>query len=145
LQSGYRFGDSHDLAELIGEEGIKRLLEIVCDAYDMLSKNHCVQSRMSEDEITELLFKEVQFIWMSSALETVYPINQKIDRTYAKNRGRPPTIDFCFRDRYVKEASLVSNVSYWPRATIDYTKNILKMDYSATFKENIAQEVLQDR
>lgn len=110
VQESYKFGSPHDLAAQIGEEGITKLLEIVCDAYhtlckNTLCKNHGVGSRMSEDEITEELFKEIVFIWSRSSItETIRPINQKIDRTNAKNKGRPPTIDFCFRDSWVQDA-----------------------------------------
>jgi hypothetical protein len=94
-----------DLAEQIGEQGVSNLLKIVCDAYQELCGNHNIKQEMSEDEITEELFKEVVLIWSKSSItETIRPINQKIDRTSAKPRGRPPTIDFCFRDKWVSEA-----------------------------------------
>ena len=59
---------------------------------------------MSEDEITEELVKEMNVIWSGSRItKSLVPISQKIDKTLAKNRGRSPTIDICFRDRWEKE------------------------------------------
>lgn len=105
FQESYRLGNPYDLAEQIGEDGIAKLLALVCDAYDMLYKHKIVKLGMSEDEITEELFKEIQIVWrVSSIPQTIVPINQKIDKTFGKDRGKPPTIDFCFRDRWVKEA-----------------------------------------
>jgi hypothetical protein len=96
---------AYDLAEQIGEQGVSSLLEIVCDAYQDLCKKHNIKQAMSEDEITEELFNDVVFAWSNSAItETIRPIHQKIDKTFAKARGRPPTIDFCFRDSWVREA-----------------------------------------
>ena len=105
LQESYRIGSPDYLAKQLGERGITRLLEIVCSAYAILYENRTVEPEMSEDEITEELFKEIVFVWSKSSIpKTVIPINQKIDKANAKDRGRPPTIDFCFRDRWVKEA-----------------------------------------
>ena len=105
LQRSHRFGSADDLARKLGEKGIISILEIVCAAYTILYKNQLVKPEMSEDEITEELFKEIVFAWKTSSItETVIPINQKIDKNQARDRGKPPTIDFCFRDRWVKEA-----------------------------------------
>lgn len=105
FQDGYRFGSAYDLAARIGPDGITRLLEIVCDAYDMLCKNNTIKKEMSEDDITEELFKEIVIIWCeSSTTNSIVPINQKSDKTFSKDVGKPPTIDFCFRDRYVRES-----------------------------------------
>ncbi|WXG46139.1 MAG: hypothetical protein WED05_05660 [Candidatus Atabeyarchaeum deiterrae] len=105
LQEGYRTGSPFDLAKHLGDKGITRLLEIVCEAYTTLYRNRIVKPQMSEDEITEELFKEVNIAWSASSVPpAVVPINQKIDREHAKDRGKPPTIDFCFRDRWEKEA-----------------------------------------
>lgn len=105
FEESYRVGNPYDLAVKIGEDGITKLLGLVCAAYDTLYKHDIVKSGMSEDDITEELFKEIQVVWhVSSTLQTFIPINQKIDRNLAKDKGRPPTIDFCFRDRWVKEA-----------------------------------------
>jgi len=101
----YSYGDPSDLAQQIGEEGISYLLGIVCDAYQRLYEKHNIKQKMSEDEITEELFVEVEFVWSRSSItETIRPMCQKGDRTHAKIKGRPPTIDFCFRDSWVGEA-----------------------------------------
>jgi hypothetical protein len=100
----YRSGSPYDLAQQIGESGITKLLEVVCHAYSNLCENHLIITEMSEDEITEEIFKELVYVYHESSVpRTLIPVNQKIDTTLAKNRGRPPTIDFCFRDRWVKE------------------------------------------
>lgn len=105
FQDSHRFGSAYDLAVRIGQDGITKLLETVCDAYDMLRKHNTIKKEMSEDEITEELFKEILIIWRESSIPmTIVPINQKSDYTFSKDRGKPPTIDFCFRDRYVREA-----------------------------------------
>ena len=105
FQESYRVGNPYDLAEQIGEDGIAKLLALVCEAYNMLCNHKIVKLGMSEDEITEELFKEIQIVWRASTIpQTIIPINQKIDKTLAKNIGKPPAIDFCFRDRWVKEA-----------------------------------------
>lgn len=97
-------GDIRDLAEQIGEHGITNLLRIVCDAYQSLYEKHKIKQEMSEDEITEELGVEVMFVWSTSSItKSIRPYPQKGDRTFAKPRGRPPTIDFCFRDAYVGE------------------------------------------
>jgi hypothetical protein len=104
FQEVYRFGSPEDLAQKLGESGIAKLLEIVCKAYSVLRDNHLVEIRMSEDEITEELVIQIECIWRKSDVPVgVVPMNQKIDRTLSKNRGRPPTIDFCFRHIWIKE------------------------------------------
>lgn len=105
LSESDKIGNPDDLARQLGEKGINKLLEIVCAAYAILYKNRIIKPKMSEDEITEELFKEIVIAWSKPNIpKTVIPINQKIDKNNAKNIGRPPTIDFCFRDRWTKEA-----------------------------------------
>lgn len=105
FQKIHTFGSPYDLARQLGENGIAKILEIVCEAYVVLQTKHLVKKGMTEDEITEELVSQTECIWRkSSVLSSIVPMNQKIDRTLAKNRGRPPTIDFCFRHVWVKEA-----------------------------------------
>jgi hypothetical protein len=60
---------------------------------------------MTEDEITEELYSQTQYILRKSNISpTLVLVNQKIDRALAKNIGRLPSIDFCFRDRWVRKA-----------------------------------------
>lgn len=107
FQQSFKLGSPFDLAKQIGEDGIKRLLEIVCEAYEVLCRNHVIQVTMSEDEITEELFIEVEVVWRKSNIpDTIIPYHEKIDRANAKDIGKPPTIDFCFRHRWVKETYL---------------------------------------
>jgi len=101
----YRFGNPYDLAQQLGEKGIARILEIVCEAYVVLQTKNLVTRGMSEDEITEELVSQIECVWRKSSVPiSIVPINQKIDRTLAKNKGKPPTIDFCFRHVWIKEA-----------------------------------------
>lgn len=104
FQNQFKFGSAYDLAQKIGESGITKLLKVICDAYVILSNNNIIQSGMTEDEITEELFTQGQCVLQKSSIPTTLVlVNQKIDRTLAKNKGRLPAIDFCFRDRWVKE------------------------------------------
>jgi len=101
----YSYGNPSDLAGQIGEQGVSNLLGIVCDAYQRLNQKHNIRQEMSEDDITEELYIEVEWVWSKSGItETIRPMPQKRDKTFAKPRGRPPTIDFCFRDTWVGEA-----------------------------------------
>jgi hypothetical protein len=103
--STYSFGDPSDLAKQLGEDGVSYLLEIVCDAYRSLYQKHIVKQEMSEDDITEELFVEIVFTWSRSSItKSIRPVCQKGDKTLAKPRGKPPTIDFCFRNSWVGEA-----------------------------------------
>lgn len=78
---------------------------MVCAAYAILYRNRIVKPKMDECDITEELYKEVNFAWSKSDItETVIPTNEKIDRENAERRGRPPTIDFCFRARWERHA-----------------------------------------
>ncbi len=102
-------GNPSDLAKKIGAAGIANLLELVCRAYVSLVSNHCISPTMSEDEISEELFKEVQVAWRSTDLApSLIPIREKlaIGKSVGspRGRGRPPMIDFCFRDQWVRES-----------------------------------------
>lgn len=98
-------GSPYDLAVQLGEKGIMKLLELVCKAYDRVCAASSISIAMNEDEITEELFKEVECGWRESDVPiSIVPVNQKIDRDLAANLGKPPSIDFCFRDRFLKEA-----------------------------------------
>ncbi|MHA1410639.1 MAG: hypothetical protein ACTSQY_10105 [Candidatus Odinarchaeia archaeon] len=99
-----RINKPYDIAQKLGEKGINKILKMVCRAYNMLLKNKRINVKMSEDEITEELYTEIIIVWSQSGIQNLLPINQKIDKTLAKNRGKPPTIDFCFRDRWIKKA-----------------------------------------
>jgi hypothetical protein len=104
IQCKYVSGSPNDLAKQLGESGIAKLLELVGDAYARVSDSNSITIAMNEDEITEEIFKEVICGWRESSVSTsLIPINQKIDRELALNEGRLPSIDFCFRDRFIRE------------------------------------------
>ena len=89
-----------DLAKRLGDRGIRRLLTVMTDAYHDLYALRRIKSDSSEDSITEEWFVCIQKRWRSESTFGLIPIPQKQDAERAKSRGRPPTIDFCFRDEY---------------------------------------------
>ena len=91
-------GNPKDLAQELGSDGIMTLLGIICEAYTNLCVYKKVTSEMDEPEITEELLIELKLIWKRTDFPFI-PHHEKSDRK-AKKRGRPPTIDFCFRDRW---------------------------------------------
>ena len=60
---------------------------------------------MDEPDIAEELFIEIQQVWKESKGKTsLIPIPEKPTRGGKKRRGKPPSIDFCFRDKWNKES-----------------------------------------
>ena len=95
-------GNPKDLAQELGFDGIMTLLGIICKAYKNLCVYEKVTSEMDEPEITEELLIELKLIWKKTDLPLI-PHHEKSDRK-GKRRGRAPTIDFCFRDRWYKDS-----------------------------------------
>jgi hypothetical protein len=87
-----------DLAEEIGMDGIRTILNLMCTAYFDLYKSGKAKLGMSEYEITEEWCFFITIRWRKVPELSVFPpIHEKSDKTQAKKMGRPPTIDFCFR------------------------------------------------
>lgn len=87
-----------DLLELLGSSGVRALLELMRDAYNELVSIRGDFSGMSENDITEEWYVQLVALWRSSKVpSSIVPIHEKQDKTKAAKRGRPPTIDFCFR------------------------------------------------
>jgi hypothetical protein len=105
FQDSYQLGSASDLAKELGEQGIAKLLAIVCSAYKILQENSLINSEMKEYEITEELVTQVTCVWAESENkpQNIVPINQKSDTACAKKRGKAPTIDFCFRNSWIRE------------------------------------------
>ena len=82
-----------------GDRGIRTLLTVMWDAYKDLCSEGTVGTVMNEDEITEEWFCKVYIHFKHLDLPVV-PVYQKADSTKAKNRGKKPTIDFCFRSEW---------------------------------------------
>jgi len=93
-----------DIAKRLGEQGIRRLLTLLTNAYHDLYARKWVKADSSEDSITEEWFVHIQVRWSSNRAFGLVPIHQKQDREKAKSRGRAPTIDFCFRDKYFPQS-----------------------------------------
>ena len=93
-----------DLAKQLGNRGVRRLLTLLTDAYHDLYDRQWVKADSPEDSITEEWFVHIQKQWKSSDACGLIPVFQKPDTTRAKPRGRPPTIDFCFRDAFFAES-----------------------------------------
>jgi len=79
--------------------GIKNILEIFIKAYRELYASGRIKSTMTEPEISEELFVELQFEWRRANISLVI-IPEKSHRKNKKSRGKTPTIDFCFRGRW---------------------------------------------
>lgn len=95
-----------DLAKRLGPAGVHEILLMLWDAYHDLAAELTVKidENSKEDYITQEWFGRIALRWRSRnralALKTtqVEPIHQYQDCTLRKNRGKAPTIDFCFRD-----------------------------------------------
>ena len=93
-----------DLAKRLGNQGIRKLLMLLTRAYRDLYDRQWVKADSPEDRITEEWFIHIQKRWKSDDACGLIPVPQKGDCTKAKSRGRPPTIDFCFRDEFYGES-----------------------------------------
>ena len=81
-----------------------RLLSLLCTAYRDLHARRIVRATSSEDTITEEWFVHICLRWRQADCFGLVPVQQKQDKTRAKPVGRPPTIDFCFRDVFSRES-----------------------------------------
>jgi hypothetical protein len=95
-----------DLAKRLGSQGVRKLLTLLAKAYQDLYDRQYVKADSSEDSITEEWFVDIQKRWRSDGAFGLVPIHQKQDTGKARPRGRPPTIDFCFRDTFFPESYL---------------------------------------
>ncbi|MCP4374280.1 MAG: hypothetical protein GY797_40180 [Deltaproteobacteria bacterium] len=93
-----------DLAEVLESGGITTILNLIRDAYFDLIQKRIVSSTMDENEITEEWFVCLQLRWQTAGLSLV-PIHEKPDKTKKRgNKGKPPTIDCCFRNQWHKQS-----------------------------------------
>ena len=92
-----------DLACILGPEGLRSLLEIMCMAYFDLLDSGFVKINTSENEITEEWYVKITVRCRSSDI-SVIPIHQKEDPTKGKKGKISPTIDFCFRDEFYPQS-----------------------------------------
>lgn len=93
-----------DLAAELGQQGIRRLLLLMVDSYLDLRDSGRVTATMPEDAITEEWAVHIGLRWRREPDIAVVPVHQKQDEEKAKERGRRPTIDFCFRDQLFSES-----------------------------------------
>ena len=93
-----------DLAKRLGITGIRKLLTIMTDAYHDLCNKTCVRADSSEPSITEEWFVQIQKRWRPEDAFGLVPIPEKQDTHKAKKKGRPPTVDFCFRDEFFPQS-----------------------------------------
>lgn len=93
-----------DIAKELGPDGIRKLLVIMTDAYRDLCGKRLIAADSVEDQITEEWHICVQKRCMTENAFGLSPIPQKRDTHKAKRRGRPPTIDFCFRDEFDEQS-----------------------------------------
>ena len=93
-----------DLARTLEGGGIATILRLIRDAYFDLVQKRIVSFAMDENEITEEWFVCLQLRWQSTGLSLV-PILEKPDKTKKRgNRGKPPTIDCCFRSQWHRQS-----------------------------------------
>lgn len=91
-----------DLAKELGAGGVAELLSVLWRGYAELYKANCITPNMAENTITQEWALRVQAIWYREDRAArinilLDPATQHEDRTVAKAKGSPPTIDFCFR------------------------------------------------
>ncbi len=96
-------GSPSDLAKEVGSDGIVNILNIVCRAYESLYSGSKVTPTMSEIDITEEFYVKLQCIWRKSSISLI-PFHEKPDPNTEHLRGKPPTIDFCFRDELIRKS-----------------------------------------
>jgi hypothetical protein len=98
-------GRPKDLAEELGSDGIRTILIIICEAYKNLRRFGKVSSAMNETRITEELCIELQVVMRTEEYRyfPFYPHPEKSHDRKGKGKGSTPTIDFCFRDRWVRD------------------------------------------
>ncbi len=94
-----------DFLEILGPGGIRILLELMRDAYFELRQRNVITLDMSENDITEEWSILVKQKWRSSQVPySITPKDEKEDKSLASKRGKPPSIDFCFRGDWDKQA-----------------------------------------
>ena len=93
-----------DLAEELGIKGVRVILALIRDAYLDLLDLQNITSSMDENDITEEWFIWLNLRWRKTDLSLI-PIHEKGDKTKRKSkRGKPPTIDCCFRNQWYKQS-----------------------------------------
>ena len=91
-----------DLAEKLGADGIRIILNTMWMAYYDLYSDGNDYSTADEDSITVEWYTKLFDRWTSENRASqvrvkLIPISQFPDETHKKPFGKPPTIDFCFR------------------------------------------------
>lgn len=89
-----------DIAKQLGAAGLTCLLQLMADAYHDLKARKCIRADSKEDSITEEWLVHILQRWKQKPTISYLPFQQKEDATKAKPRGKPPTVDFCFRDGF---------------------------------------------
>jgi hypothetical protein len=87
-----------DIARELGSAGLSCLLQLMVDAYRDLEVRQWVQADTGEDAITEEWLVHILLRWRQRPEMSWVPLQQKQDATRAKSVGKPPAVDFCFRD-----------------------------------------------
>lgn len=95
----------NDFLATLGPKGVNLLLELMRDGYFDLRQKQKITLSMSENDITEELFISITQCWRYSRVPcSIIPVHEKQDKNRAAKRGKPPTIDFCFRGDWDKKA-----------------------------------------
>ncbi len=121
-------GRPDDLAEELGFDGIMTILKIIYKAYKNLRDLEKVTSTMNETRITEELVIELQEVMKKDEYRyfPLNPLHEKSHDRKEKGRGMTPTIDFCFRDRWVRDRYFGAECK------------LLKRNYSTLYEDYIA-------
>ncbi len=132
-------GDISRLANEIGPEVDRAILEIVVEAYRLLNSENIVKKNWCEDKITSVLCDCIQMIWKRTNLDYIIPKHQHPDFSTQKKRGRPPTIDFAFRRGFLEPSYFgfeCKLVNYSPRLIREYVDNGMFRFISGKYAHN---------
>jgi hypothetical protein len=97
--SRIRLGSPEGLSSIIGPASELQLLKVVICAYKALSNEKVIKEDWAEDKITRELFLRIQVHVQKNGINT-FPIHQYPLFLDSSKIGRPPTIDFVFRNGY---------------------------------------------
>ena len=100
LADRFRASVPRNIAKDLGSAGLTRILRLMVGAHRDLEARGCTTATTNEDSITEEWYVHILLRWKESPLMSCIPVHQKGDATKAKSRGKPPTVDFCFRDGF---------------------------------------------
>jgi len=97
-------GEIQDFASKLGPLGIRKLLDLIHLAYIRLNQSGKIKRVMNENEITAELYNELLEVWNENGDSSIRPMHEMPEKKEAKGPGKSPSIDFCFRDAWDRQA-----------------------------------------